>query len=111
MWSFQDNMSSCVYKLFFLLSKSSSQQKDHSLFFIGDGFDDSIRKGMPSDILMGIRLVFSYRQAGIQQEYSLLCPFGQVSTFRRNNSYIILQFLENIFQRRRLPYSILNGKA
>lgn len=76
MGSFQNNMSTCVYKFSFMLSECSSQKEDDSLLFVWDGLDHRIGELMPSDILMRIRLILSDRQAGIQKKYSLLRPFS-----------------------------------
>ena len=67
MWTLKNNMSIYVYKFFFLLSESTSQQEDYSFFFIWNSFNDCIGENMPSDIFMRIRSIFSDRQTSIKR--------------------------------------------
>jgi hypothetical protein len=48
-----------VNEQIFLLSKSPSENEDKMFFFIGELFDYCIGEGLPSNVFMGVGLVFS----------------------------------------------------
>src|SRR2546423_3245220 len=60
---------------------------------------------------MAVWLRSSYREGGIQQEYTLFCPALQVAMTRNRGSYIFMQFFKNIDERRRRLYTTRNGEC
>lgn len=60
---------------------------------------------------MRTRLMRPHSQRGIEQQYALLSPAGQIARSRNVGSYVILDFLEDIHQRRRKRNTVVHRKA
>ena len=53
----------------------------------------------------------TYRKSGVEQQYTLLSPTGQVARGRNRLAQVVLYLLEDVLQRRRKRHSVGNGEA
>ena len=60
---------------------------------------------------MTVGPVFFHSQHGVQQQYALLGPAGEITVGRRGTVEIIVQFLKHIAQRRRNFDALPDGKG
>lgn len=108
---FEDRMFAFIYQHFLTLGICSPQQKHQSWLLVGELLDDCIRELLPTDILMGICLIFSHRKTGIKQKDTLLRPFREISGLRNGNSEVRFYFFEDILEWRWVSYSFLDRKT
>lgn len=95
----EDQVAARIDQVGLFLGKSPPEHENHIFVPVGNGFDDIVGKLMPTEIGMGIRLFGQDRQAGIQKQYPLLSPTGQVGRemLRLTAVNTILDFLEDVF--------------
>ena len=95
-----------------LLLCISSPQKKYQIFTpLSQAAYGGIGKLFPPLTLVGTCLMGTYRECGIEQQHSLLCPTGEIARKGERHTQIILQFLEDIDQRGRELYPIVDREA
>src|SRR6056297_3973870 len=68
-----------------------------------DNLDDAVRESLPAFSLVRAGLAALYREHGVEQQHTVVCPRLQAAVARDNEAEVIVQFLEDIDQRRRNP--------
>ena len=84
---------------------------DDMLAMGSQSLNGSIRKLLPTQGRVAIRLMGSNGQRGIQKQHALLCPTRQITTLRNGRAQISLYLLEDILQRWRKLDTVLYRKA
>lgn len=87
-------------------------KKEHEVFaFTRQMCDNGIGKCFPTAALMRSGHMGTHRKRCVQQQHALTRPARQVAALRYFSTYVTLDFLENIEQRRRKSHSVVHRKA
>ena len=63
--------------------------------------DDTVGKALPTLPPMTVGLVRTDRENRVQQQHPLLCPVGQIPVFGDGNAFALMEFTEDVLERRR----------
>ena len=77
---------------------TSPKDKHQVLLILAECLDGSIGKLLPAFALMARCLMGTNSQRGIEQQYSLLCPAGQIASSWHRSAEIHLNLLKYINQ-------------
>lgn len=79
-------MSGCEHKVFgavdkcaFLLCVCPPEYEDKVLALFGEYADGGVGKGFPALALVRACLMGAYGKGGVEQQYALFCPAGEVA--------------------------------
>ena len=94
------------------LLRVGAPEDEHQVFTLfGQGADGCIGKFFPALALVRTRLVGSHCQGGVQQQYSLFGPAGQVACGGDGQPQVALNLLEDVLQRRREGDAVVHREA
>ena len=97
----QNQMLRIIQKFGLHLCRTSPQHKHNGTILPVHCADRGIGKFLPSDIPVGISLMRTHGKNCVQQQYTLLRLFYQITVVRNIAAEIILKLLINIHKRRR----------
>jgi hypothetical protein len=93
-------MTGSIYEGLFAAGVLAPEHEDHVRATLRDDLNHPVGKGFPAFAPVRSRLVGLYREDSIEQEDALLRPGGKIAACRHRNSQVILQFLEDVLERR-----------
>ena len=108
---FQYQMMRIVQHGFLLLCRTPPENKHDRSVLLIQYLNSCICELFPADSSMGIRLMSTNSQNCIQEQHTLFRPFLKIAVIWNIASEIILQFLVDVFQRRRDCHLRLNRKT
>ena len=100
-----------IDKCSFALGIGSPEQKNQMFFLICQFADDGVGEGFPTFVLVRTGLVGPYGQRCIEQQNPLVRPAFEIAGSRDRLAQIIVYFLEDILQGRRLLDAFGHGKT
>lgn len=100
-----------VYHICLASRVATPQHIDQMLALCSQSTDGRISKLLPAQCRMAVGLMGTYGQRGIEQQDPLLGPARQITCLRKGRAQIILNLLEDILQRWRKLYPVLNGET
>ena len=96
--AFQYQMLACIDELRLAPGITAPKDKHQVLLILAECLDGSIGKLLPAFALMTCRLMGTNSQRGIEKQYSLFCPAGQIARGWHRSAEIHLNLLEYINQ-------------
>ena len=111
MWGCEYQMSFSIDKLSFALSIRTPQHEHEVVAVFVERFDSSIGQFLPPFALVTTCVVCFDGERCIQQQYALLCPWGEVSCGWDGFAYISIEFTVYVLEGRRNRYSLFDGEA
>ena len=96
--AFQYQMLACINELRLAPGITAPKDKYQVLLILAECLDGSIGKLLPAFALMTCRLMGTNSQRGIEKQYSLFCPAGQIARGWHRSTEIHLNLLEYINQ-------------
>ena len=87
------------------------KQEHKSLALLRQPLDGTVGEALPSVVLMRARGVLAYRQRGVQQQHTLLCPLLQVAAGRGHKPHVVMQLLEDVDERLRERHAVLHRET
>ena len=90
----------------------AAPEYEHDVFApCREGTYSRIGKLLPAAALVTARLMCPHGERGVEQQHALLCPSHKASTLRRGLSEVAAYLAEDIYERRREPYSVVHREA
>lgn len=78
-WGGEHEVLGGVYMSALFLRILPPEQKYDMLFFIRNFLYYCVSKRLPAKVLVRIGYAFAHGECGVEEEYALLCPMGEVS--------------------------------
>ena len=69
-----------VDKRLFTACVAAPQDEDDILLLFGNEFDYAVRKPRPTALAVGVGLMRSHGQGGVQKQDAFFCPFSKITT-------------------------------
>ena len=91
-----------------LLGICPPKDKDQMVAMLRQGPDSRIRKLFPALPLVGTGAMGTHRQGGIEQQHPLFGPTGQIARSRQGSPGIVVNFLEDVLQLRRIRHPVVD---
>lgn len=88
------------------LGIAAPEHKHQMLALAVEAADDGVGKRFPPAALMRTGTVGLHRQGGVEQQHALLGPAAQTAALGSGPPEVVLDFLENILQRRGLRHAV-----
>ncbi len=107
----EDVVARGVYELCLASGRCSPKQEDEPFPIPRQGFYNGIGERFPPSARMAECLVSTDAEACVEQEHSLTCPTGEVATLWYGSTRFCLYLLEDVPERWRKWYAVLNGEA
>ncbi len=108
---FQYEVVRIVQHPFFTLRRAPPQNKHNRPVLSVERHNRRIRKFLPADPPVGVRLVRPDCEHSIQHEYALFCPFRETSVIRDRTAQVIMKLLVNIYKRRGDFHALFHRKT
>jgi len=107
----QDQVAIAVYTGALALRLTAPEHEYDRPLPVVDNFDDPIRESLPALPLVRARPTAFHREHGVEQQHSVVGPRLKAPMARNDEPQVVVQFLEDVDQRRRNANARPNREA
>ena len=111
MRAFEHEVSARVDERLFRAGVGAPKDEHDVLPPLADDADDVVGKPRPAAVFVRIGLVRAHGQGRVQQQHALFGPLGKIARAWQGAAQLVVQFFEDIYERRGHGHALLHRKA